>query len=149
MNSKIAFVSAMLAIAATSAPSPPAHAAPKRSPQAQCEAEGYLWSAALGCGNQWCSTGPGAGNAEPPGNQIQCYKVGKPQGPYWCICNGFTGDWDTFIAGSPSRQQPYPGMILTPPAGPAVLTPPMHAPPLQVAPPAPATPLPLGGAQGR
>jgi len=129
MNSKIAFVSAMLAIAATSAPSPPAHAAPKRSPQEQCEAEGYLWSAALGCGNQWCPLDHAGGAAAPGSTGQDCHVAGSPT-PHQCICNGFTGEWNIWIAGAPppSRRVPPTGLNTIPTIGPSVSTPPRPPP---------------------
>jgi hypothetical protein len=44
MNSKIAFVSAMLALAAAAADPQPAQAAPKNFSQGLCEDLGYEWT---------------------------------------------------------------------------------------------------------
>ena len=133
MKWKIAFVSAMLALAATSVHSPLAHALKPSPAQQACENRGYIWSASKGCADKACRD-PILGNGLPGDNQSITQPGGKKVSLF---CDGFTGKW-TLLA-----------IQTQPPAGFVAPLPTQNAPPLQQTPPGPAAPLPQGGAERR
>lgn len=111
MNSKIAFGSAMLALAATSVHTPLAHALKPSPAQLACENRGYVWAAGKGCADKPCRD-PILGSGLP--GDSKSVKVSGSDKVYHVTCDGFTGKW-TLV---PTLRAP------TPPGLPGHLAPP-------------------------
>jgi hypothetical protein len=140
MNSKIAFVSAMLALAAMAADPQLAQAAPKSYSQQLCEDLGWEWNDQRGkC--EGCTMGDG--KRVKPSTSGFCPTPTNPAPTKAnCYCDGLTGEWKPYAVISPSQQPPPTGLITTPPRGDI-------SPTLRTTPPGPGAPLPLRKAPGQ
>jgi hypothetical protein len=116
MNSKIAFVSAMLALAAMSVHTPQAVAARPNPAQQACESRRYLWIEGRGCADKSCTitgTGGAPDTKAEPGTTSSCSTGDGKR--HTCSCDGFTGQWGV-VAVKPGTTPPGSGNVLQPSA---------------------------------